>query len=254
MSPATEGISCSRKTDIPSKPDSFQAFSATGGALPKTCLASGGLTLRPNGEARLIGKTKLKPPREKLFGAGRPRALDRNVKARIMVKARGLMRPTQKGKHYGAITAKAYAVLEALLWGFHNAKTGLCFPSYETIAERAGCHRDTVAEAIKALEAVGLLTWVNRIKRVLKSATDLFGQTGYKVQVVRTSNGYQFHDPKPISGLNATCISCKSEITSGTIIQDSFLLPQLSTNRLQALDPDLAASMERLKRAIGLSK
>ena len=54
------------------------------------------------------------------------------------------------------ITAKALAVLEALLWGFHNARSGLCFPSYETIAERAGCARSTVAEAIKALEDGGL--------------------------------------------------------------------------------------------------
>jgi hypothetical protein len=27
--------------------------------------------------------------------------------------------------------------------GFHNAKSGLCFPSYETIAEAAGCARST---------------------------------------------------------------------------------------------------------------
>ena len=66
--------------------------------------------------------------------------------------ARALMRRTEKGKAYGPITAKALAVLEALLWSFHNARSGLCFPSYETIAERAGCARSTVAEALKALE------------------------------------------------------------------------------------------------------
>ena len=38
--------------------------------------------------------------------------------ARIMTFARALMRRTEKGKAYGAITAKALAVLEALLWGF----------------------------------------------------------------------------------------------------------------------------------------
>ena len=56
--------------------------------------------------------------------------------------------------------------MRRLLWGFHNARSGLCFPSYEKIAERAGCARSTVAEAIKALEDAGLLTWVNRLKRV----------------------------------------------------------------------------------------
>ena len=53
----------------------------------------------------------LRPRREKVFGDGRPRPLDRNAKAR--------------------------AVAEALLWGFHNAQSGLCFPSYEKIAEKA---------------------------------------------------------------------------------------------------------------------
>jgi hypothetical protein len=56
------------------------------------------------------------------------------------------------GQHKGPITRAFLDVLEALLWGFHNSRTGVCFPSYERIAERAGCARSTVAEAIKALE------------------------------------------------------------------------------------------------------
>ena len=71
----------------------------------------------------------LRPRREKMFGMGRPRALDRNAKVRIMHLARCLSRRTEKGKAYGQITAKALTILEALLWSFHNAKSGLCFPS-----------------------------------------------------------------------------------------------------------------------------
>ena len=52
--------------------------------------------------------------REKMFGEGRLRPLDRNAKARIMVLARALSHRTEKGKHYGAFTAKFLAVLEAL--------------------------------------------------------------------------------------------------------------------------------------------
>jgi hypothetical protein len=104
--------------------------------LPKPALG------RPGGIRRL-------ERREKMFGMGRPRALDRNAKVRIMHWARCLARRTEKGRAYGAVTAKALAVLEALLWGFHNAKSGVCFPSYEKIAEAAGCARSTVAEAIK---------------------------------------------------------------------------------------------------------
>src|SRR4051794_4511346 len=110
--------------------------------------------------------TKRHRRREKMFGEGRLVPLDRNAKARIMVLARALKHRTEPGKHYGAITAKFVDVLDALLWGFHNAASGRCFPSYETIAERAGCARSTVYEAIHALEKAGILSWVNRVKRV----------------------------------------------------------------------------------------
>ena len=60
----------------------------------------------------------LRPRREKVFGDGRPLPLDRNAKARITTLARALMRRTEKGKHYGQITAKAFAVLQAhRVWG-----------------------------------------------------------------------------------------------------------------------------------------
>jgi Helix-turn-helix domain len=139
----------------------------------------------------------LRRRREKVFGDGRPRPLDRNATVRIMHLARALSRRTEKGKAYGAVTAKALAVLEALLWGFHNARSGLCFPSYEKIAESAGCARSTVAECIKALEDAGILSWVNRLVRVRERCEDLFGHWGSRVRVIRTSNGYQFNDPKP---------------------------------------------------------
>ena len=157
----------------------------------------------------------LRPCREKVFGDGRPRPLDRNAKVRVMTLARALMRRTEKGKAYGPVTAKALAVLEALLWGFHNARSGLCFPSYEKIAERAGCARSTVAEAIKALEDAGLLTWVNRLKRVRERCQDLFGRSGSLVRVLRTSNGYRFNDPK---GAAERGFPSKSDFPSGTPI------------------------------------
>jgi hypothetical protein len=151
-------------------------------------------------------------PREKLFGDGRPVPLDRNAKARITTLARALMRPIEKGRHYGAITAKAFAVLLALLMGFHNAGTGRCFPSYEAIAEKVGCHRDTVAEAIKMLEAAGILTWCNRRARVR-----IAGVT----KVIRISNSYRFVDPG-----SGPCQypGSKSEFPSGTQNQELLSL------------------------------
>jgi hypothetical protein len=160
--------------------------------------------------AALTGKRLSKPPsrtfgrpwptrrperREKMFGLGRPRALDRNAKVRVMHWARCLARRTEKGRAYGVVTAKALAVLEALLWAFHNAKSGLCFPSYERIAEAAGCARSTVAEALKALEDAGVLSWVQRIKRARETCPDLLGNNGWRWRVLRTSNAYNFRDP-----------------------------------------------------------
>ena len=90
-------------------------------------------------------------------------------------------------------------VLEAMLWGFHNSKSGLCFPSYEAIAEKAQCCRDTVYEAIRALEAADVLTWVNRIVREQVRERDLFGKWGTRWRIIRTSNAYLFRDPLPCS-------------------------------------------------------
>jgi hypothetical protein len=154
--------------------------------------------------------------REKMFGLGRPRALDRNAKVRIMHLARCLSRRTELGKAYGVVTAKALAVLEALLWAFHNARSGLCFPSYEAIAKAAGCARSTVAEAIKALEDAGVLSWVHRIKRVREAAPDLFDGHGWRWRVIRTSNAYNFRDPKAVA---EAPFPSKSEKPTGTADQ-----------------------------------
>jgi DNA-binding transcriptional MocR family regulator len=117
-------------------------------------------------------------------------------------------------------------VLEALLWAFHNAKSGVCFPSYEKIAEAAGCARSTVAEAIRALEDAGVLSWVQRIKRVRVRCPDLFGADGVRVVPQRTSNAYHFNDPGG-EGAASNFASVftpapKSEKPTGTPNQDFF--------------------------------
>jgi hypothetical protein len=127
------------------------------------------------------------------------------------VLARALTHPTEPGKHYGAVTAKALKVCIALLMTFHNTRTGLCFPSYEAIAEAADRNRDTVAEAIKMLEDAGILTWCNRRARVR-----IAGAT----KVIRTSNSYRFIDP-----------GFKSEFPSGTKNQEFSSLKRAAEAR-----------------------
>jgi Helix-turn-helix domain len=182
-----------------------------------------------------------RPRRAKMFGEGRLVPLDRNAKARIMVLARALSRRTEKGKHYGEITAKFLDVLAALLWGFHNAATGKCFPSYERIAERAHCGRTTVYEAIHALEAVGIMTWVNRITRVKEWGADLFGRAKNRIRVIRTSNAYTFNDPQP-----RPTNSSKSEIQTGTSNQELLL----SMPRVLDLTNPLDQALARLKNGV----
>lgn len=167
-----------------------------------------------------------------MFGAGRCVPLDRNAKARIWMLAKAMRRATEKHKHYGELTAKMLDVLARLLWGFHNAASGKCFPSYEAIAEAAGCHRDTVYEAIRALERVGLLTWVNRIKRVREYVPGLFGKvSAWRSRVVRTSNAYVLVDPLS---------SSKSEIPAGTLTQGFK-----QTEKLQVLGQQTRAAYSR---------
>jgi hypothetical protein len=119
--------------------------------------------------------------RGKVFGCGRAIPLDRAAKFRVWFEA--LSKP---------LTPATVRVLGALLWGYHNRDTGLCLPSYESIAEKAGVCRATVARAIEALEDAHVLTWQHRLKWMPKAVA------GRIVRVVRrSSNAYRFHDPAP---------------------------------------------------------
>jgi hypothetical protein len=177
--------------------------------------------------------------REKVFGPGRQVPLDRNAKARIMAYSRAWSRlHAQPGQHKGPITRAFLDVLEALLWGFHNSRSGCCFPSYERIAEKAECSRTTVYEALKVLEWAGVLSWQNRITRIREHCRDLFGRDGWRWRVIRTSNAYTFRDPQAAVSGRPT-----SEFGNlpGTQDQDVPKLLKL----LQAPTVDLNSALER---------
>jgi hypothetical protein len=183
--------------------------------------------------------------REKVFGAGRAIPLDRNAKARIWAYAVGYTsRLRQDGQHRGPLTRAYLDVLRTLLWGFHNQHTGRCFPSYERIAAAANVSRATVARAIDALEAGGVLTWENRLIRQRVAAPDLLGG-GWRMIPRRTSNAYRFRDPQPVS----VPLSPKSQNSTGTRYQ-GFSIPDL--REPMTLDPTnrLHAALLRLREAI----
>lgn len=173
--------------------------------------------------------------REKTFGYGQCCPADRNIKIRVMVFARAYnARHRQPGQHKGPLTRATLEVLHALLWGFHNAKTGRCFPSYEAIAAKAGCARSTVAESIKRLEAAGVLTWGHRIARIGN-------------RLLRTSNAYRFRH-MPLS---------QSENPPGTQIKDNQEVKTVYAETkyvvLDASNP-LDAALARLGAAAGFIK
>jgi hypothetical protein len=156
--------------------------------------------------------------REKVFGPGRAVPLDRNAKCRVEAYAKAWSRlHAQPGQHRGPVTRAFLDVLSALLWQFHNTRSGVCFPSYERIAEKAECARSTVAEALKVLEWAGILSWQHRIARIRERCTDLFGRNGWRWRVIRTSNAYMFRDPQAV---NSRPVPSKSENPTGTQNQD----------------------------------
>ena len=80
-----------------------------------------------------------------------------------------------------------------MLFFYHCHATGRCFPSYETIADKAKVARSTVGLAIKALEECQIITWANRKARVqVRNARGKVVGT----RTVRGSQGYHFFDPR----------------------------------------------------------
>jgi hypothetical protein len=110
--------------------------------------------------------------------------LDRNARAQLMFFAEALDRRThQPGKHGGALKRTGLAVLKALVFGFHNSATGRCDPSLDSLARMAGCARSTCTEALKRLEAAGLVRRIARWRAVAANGG---------LVVVQLSNAYLF--------------------------------------------------------------
>ena len=188
---------------------------------------------------RLRTRTSRKTPREKVFRKKPGIPLDENAKARIYAYAKGYSaKHKRKGQHRGPITRTFFDVLKTLLWGFHNSRTGHCFPSYETIADKAECHRDTVYEAIHTLEDSGILDWVHRFDKIYKD----------RWQVIRTSNAYLFRDPLPCA---TSPENYKSENPAGTLPNQEKILT--TTPKIKVLDPNIPyeATLISLGRTMG---
>ncbi len=105
--------------------------------------------------------------------------LDRNQKARIIHVVETFERTTKaKGRRNGDIGIPATIILRMLLNGFHNARSGRCCPSYETIRKRTGFCRATIAKALAALERLGVLVITRRLVRVRSAIGEVVVRNG----------------------------------------------------------------------------
>ncbi len=178
----------------------------------------------------------LRPRRQKVFTDGRQTPIDRNDRARLMFLA-------HVARCKGQITRAGVDILRALIFQFANLKDGRCFPSYERIAEAAGCDERTVGRCLPQLEAMGLVTWVNRLRRIKERVEGLAGVWAATWRVTRTSNAYDF----PLIAKKTPEIPTKGQNSRGTnsIVTSSFCITDL--------DPQnpLHASLIRLGQSLG---
>jgi hypothetical protein len=135
------------------------------------------------------------------FGPPEQRRLDRNLVAKILFLAEALDRRTRaKSQHGGLLKTKGLDVLRALLRRFYSHRAGTCFPSYDAIAEAAGCCRATVAAKLRILEQLGIVETIRR--KVVASFTSRVHRVRFDV-AVQTSNSYRFNLPiadQPVHG------------------------------------------------------
>jgi DNA-binding MarR family transcriptional regulator len=133
------------------------------------------ITSRPSGNRYRRGSVFVMDPR------AHSTPLDRNQRAKILAQAEAIERRTKvKGRRSGVLGLTGLAVLRALVLQYNN---GICNPSYSELQRRTGFCRQTIARALRALEAVGLIRVVRRLVRKVVDGI---------VRVVQGTNLYAF--------------------------------------------------------------
>ena len=125
--------------------------------------------------------------------------LDRNERTRIWIAAKALENSTRPaGFQNGVLGGIALEVLRCFLFDFMHKETGACFPSVRAIQARMPKRRGrrSIFKAFDALEAAGILTRIQRAKRVLVKVYGMMCQ-----RVVQQSNAYRFSAPNATAHL-----------------------------------------------------
>lgn len=132
-------------------------------------------------------------------------------------------------------------VLKALIEKIDFA-TGKLFPAIDTIAQDAGCHRNSVLAALVRLKAHGLISWVRRSTRT--------GNEGhFAPQREQTSNAYFFEHQERMEKTTwqrfVQLLTIKLRRLGAAPDQESPPRPRQEPN------PALAAALGRLGDALG---
>ena len=82
------------------------------------------------------------------------RVLDRNERAKIMFLAEAFASAaaSNRAATTGLLGYRALQLLRCLMFGFLNHRNGLCCPSYDTLQERTGLCRQSIAVGLARLE------------------------------------------------------------------------------------------------------
>jgi hypothetical protein len=185
--------------------------------------------------------------REVIFGLPDPQPRSQEMRRQWRAALREYNVKHKRGRqHIGPLTRTTLDVADAV--ASFGATSGVCTPSYETMAAavvKGGCCRASVYRALKALEEAGFIDWLNRIKRqMVKEMDDLLGHACAVIKVVRTSNAYRFLNPlRKAAPQENPAISKPNSSKSQNA-------PQPDSELLSFLDPGLQASFHRLKTLI----
>jgi hypothetical protein len=119
------------------------------------------------------------------------RPLDRNERARILFLSEALERRTRPaGARNGVVGYIGLDVLRALLFRFMNRDSGRCDPSYTALQAATGHCRQSISNALKRLEACGILRIARRLVR------EVVDNGGFPMTVCRQgSNLYAIQEP-----------------------------------------------------------
>jgi hypothetical protein len=121
-------------------------------------------------------------------------SIDRNQRARLIFAAEAYERRTKpKGKRAGDLCQSGLQVLRCIAFRFLSVPKGAAWPSYDALQTATGLCRQTIARAIRRLEAAGFLLVTRRAGwtgRALVRETNLYRLSSEK-------GGGLFRTPPP---------------------------------------------------------